>query len=243
MQIYVHNSFFNNYIKAISKKHTLDIVFDPPSSRNYFTYDSKGLSFINDSKNPKEALNIDFLKGKTGWRIKRAEHEGNLKKALGKTRDRLAIFDATAGLLTDTMIFLSLGHIVVAIEQSKIIFLLVQDAIRRAQSKIPFLDNLKFINANSVDLYERINTKFDIVYLDPMYPIVKKNIKKSGDLRSISAILELESMAGNENYIINNFMNFKYKKLILKRPLKSPKIYSNINYQVKGKTTRFDVYI
>ena len=82
------------------------------------------------------------MKGKTGWRIKRAEHEGNLKKALGKTRDRLAIFDATAGLLTDTMIFLSLGHIVVAIEQSKIIFLLVQDAIRRAQSKIPFLDNL-----------------------------------------------------------------------------------------------------
>ena len=76
-----------------------------------------------------------------------------------------------------------------------------------------------------------------------MYPVVKKNIKKSGDLRSIGSILEIESLVSDEDYLINNFINSEYKKLILKRPLKSKKIYSNINYQVKGKTTRFDVFI
>ncbi|MFL2717026.1 MAG: hypothetical protein ACJ0E9_00665 [Gammaproteobacteria bacterium] len=38
-------------------------------------------------------------------------------------------------------------------------------------------------------------------------------------------------------------MKYNYKKIIVKRPLKSEKKYSNINYQVKGKTTRFDIYI
>jgi 16S rRNA (guanine1516-N2)-methyltransferase len=38
-------------------------------------------------------------------------------------------------------------------------------------------------------------------------------------------------------------MKLDCKKLILKRPLKSKKIYSNINYQVKGSTTKFDIYI
>ncbi len=233
----------NNHVKEIIRKHGLEIVSNLSSSGYYFTYDSNGLSFITNINNTKEALNVNFLKGKTGWRIKRANHEGNLKKALGKSKDHLLIYDATAGLLTDTMIFLSLGHKVVAVEQSKIIYLLVEDAIRRAKNQLPCLNNLEFINANSIDLYGSIDTKFDVVYLDPMYPIAKKNLKKSGVLMSLSEILDFESLAGNEDYLINNFMNFEYKKLILKRPLKSKKVYSNINYQVKGKTTRFDIFL
>ncbi len=243
MEIYVDSLFLDNQVKKISRKYNLEIVNNPSTKGNYFTYDSKGLSFVYDSNYPKESLNINFLKGKTGWRIKRASHEGNLKKALGRSKDRMIIYDATAGLLTDTMIFLSLGHKVTAIEQSKIIYLLVKDAIYRAQYKIPFLNNLEFINANSIDYYKKIDTKFDAIYLDPMYPVVKKNIKKSGDLRSIGSILEIESLVSDEDYLINNFINSEYKKLILKRPLKSKKIYSTINYQVKGKTTRFDVFI
>ena len=33
------------------------------------------------------------------------------------------------------------------------------------------------------------------------------------------------------------------KKIILKRPIKSEKLCNNINYQIKGKSTRFDIYI
>ena len=43
--------------------------------------------------------------------------------------------------------------------------------------------------------------------------------------------------------MIEDFMNLKCKKIILKRPLKFRKNYSNINYQVLGKTTRFDIYL
>jgi 16S rRNA (guanine1516-N2)-methyltransferase len=76
-----------------------------------------------------------------------------------------------------------------------------------------------------------------------MYPILKKNVKKSGEISAIRSILEIEDLIDDEDNIITNFMKLDCKKLILKRPLKSKKIYSNINYQVKGSTTKFDIYI
>ena len=43
--------------------------------------------------------------------------------------------------------------------------------------------------------------------------------------------------------MIKKFLEYDHKKIILKRPLKFRKNYSNINYQVLGKTTRFDIYL
>ena len=43
--------------------------------------------------------------------------------------------------------------------------------------------------------------------------------------------------------LIADFMNLSYKKIIIKRPLKSENNYSNINYQIKGKTIRYDVFL
>ena len=55
--------------------------------------------------------------------------------------------------------------------------------------------------------------------------------------------MKLENLENNEDEFISSFMESNYKKIILKRPLKSKKNYSNINYQVIGKTTRFDIYL
>ena len=242
MQIYVDKIFLDNYVEEISTKFNYEIVFEKPHTKNYFIYDINGLSFILGINNTIKLINVNFMSGKLGWRLKRADHEGNLKKALGRTKNSLVIFDATAGLLSDSMIFLSLGHKVIAVEQSKIIFLLVDDAIKRAKNEIPFLKNINLVNANSLDIYKSSQEFFDIVYLDPMYPI-SKNIKKSGDIDSLRSILEIENILNEENSLINSFMEEDYQKLILKRPLKAKKLHSNINYQVKGKSTRFDIYL
>ena len=243
MQVYVSRGCLDKNIKNISEFLELGLVTALPTNKSYFEYDKDGLSFVGDSSNPRSLLHVDFLKGKLGWRLKRAQHEGNLKKALGKKDKKLFIFDATAGLLSDTMIFLSLGHKVVAVEQSKILFCLVNDAIQRARDKIPYLNNLQFLNDNSLLAYKKQNKVFDAIYLDPMYPIIKKSIKKRGSINNIKQILEIENLVSDEKEIIDIFMKFNYKKIIVKRPLKSEKKYSNINYQVKGKTTRFDIYI
>ena len=243
MQIYVKNKNIDQYLKEISNYLGSNIVFDVPKKNYYFVYDSNGLSFIKDANNPREILHVDFLKGAIGWRMKRVQHESNIKKALGKNLSQLEIFDATGGFLSDSIIFLSLGHKVMAVEQSKIIFSLVNDAILRAEQYFPVLKNLKFINDNSIEVYKRENREFDVIYLDPMYPEIKKNNKKNRNIEGIKKILKLENLWSKNDEIIDAFFKSSYKKIILKRPLKSKKNYSNINYQVIGKTTRFDIYI
>ena len=166
MQIYVSKGCLDKNVKNISEFLELNLVTTLPTNESYFQYDKDGLSFVGDSSNSRSPLHVDFLKGKLGWRLKRAQHEGNLKKALGKKDKKLFIFDATAGLLSDTMIFLSLGHKVVAVEQSKILFCLVNDAIQRAREKIPYLNNLEFLNDNSLLAYKKQNKVFDAIYLE-----------------------------------------------------------------------------
>ena len=138
MQIYVSRGCLDKNIKNISEFLELNLVTTLPTNESYFQYDKDGLSFVEDSSNPRSILHVDFLKGKLGWRLKRAQHEGNLKKALGKKDKKLFIFDA--------------------------------------------------------------------IYLDPMYPIIKKSTKKRGSINSIKQILEFENLLSNEKEIIDKFM-------------------------------------
>jgi 16S rRNA (guanine1516-N2)-methyltransferase len=187
-------------------------------------------------------LKPDFLKGSINYRLQRAQHEKHLKKAIGKNKEPQLILDGTAGLLSDTLILLSLGHKVIACEQSKYIYLLVSDAVRRAVGQLDFLENLILVNQNSIDVYLK-KENIDIVYLDPLFPQDKKQLKRSKSIYALRDILKLEKIATNDDKLFIKFNELKPKKIILKRPLKSEIIYNTPNYQVKGKSTRFDIYI
>ena len=56
--------------------------------------------------------------------------------------------------LIDTIIFLKLGHEVVACEQSKILYRLLDDAILRAKNEYNFFENLSFINSDSAKIID-----------------------------------------------------------------------------------------
>jgi len=83
----------------------------------------------------------------------------------------------------------------------------------------------------------------DVIYLDPMYPLKKKNALRSGSISDIKSILMLENIANFEDQVFFDFKKNKFKKIVLKRPIKSKIIDDSLNYQIKGKSTRFDVYI
>ena len=190
----------------------------------------------------KESLSFDFLKGRLFNRLKRIEHESLIKKAIGKNKAQLKIFDATAGSLIDTIIFLKLGHKVVACEQSKILYRLLNDAILRAKKEYDFFDNLSFINSDSAVIIDSYLDS-DIFYFDPMFEEVKQNIKRSGTLQKIGNVLSFEKLEDTSAQIFDHMLKKKYKKVIVKRPIKSNPLYEKINYQVKGKAIRYDVYV
>ena len=190
----------------------------------------------------KESLSFDFLKGRLFNRLKRIEHESLIKKAIGKNKVKLKIFDATAGSLIDSIIFLKLGHRVVACEQSKILYRLLDDAILRAKNEYNFFENLSFINSDSAKIVDS-HLDSDILYFDPMFKDIKQNIKRSGTLQKIGNLLSLERLEDTSQQIFNQMLKKKYKKIIVKRPIKSNPLHEKINYQVKGKAIRYDVYI
>ena len=57
MQIFVEQSYFDKNIKDVSEKSEIEIISKAPKCDSYFTYDSKGLSFIGNADNPKNFLN------------------------------------------------------------------------------------------------------------------------------------------------------------------------------------------
>ena len=205
----------------------------------YFFYKDNILHYkISD----KESLSFDFLKGRLFNRLKRIEHESLIKKAIGKNKAQLKIFDATAGSLIDTIIFLKLGHKVVACEQSKILYRLLNDAILRAKKEYDFFDNLSFINSNSAVIIDSYLDS-DIFYFDPMFEEIKQNTKRSGTLQKIGNVLSFEKLEDTSAQIFDHMLKKKYKKVIVKRPIKSNPLYEKINYQVKAKAIRYDVYV
>ena len=190
----------------------------------------------------KESLSFDFLKGRLFNRLKRVEHESLIKKAIGKNRTKLKIFDATAGSLMDTIIFLKLGHEVVACEQSKILIKLLSDGIVRAREEYSFFENLTLINEDSANIIE-LHKDSDIFYFDPMFNKTKRNLKRSGTLQKISNILIHEKLQDTSKDIFSSIQKSNFKKIIVKRPINSKPLDEKINYQVKGKSIRFDIYI
>ena len=200
-----------------------------------------GLSFFHPDARSTNKFRIDFESGSMAWRLKRANHEKLIKKALGKSDGPLKILDCTAGMLQDSLLFLTLGHHVTALEQSKILFYLLQDAIGRCEEKSIF-KNLSLIHTNACS-YAAKAQNFDVIYFDPMYPLTKKNALSSGQLEYISRVLETESIDNNTMQDFEVLQLIPAKKMVVKRPIKAKPFSTQVNYQVSGKTTMFDIYI
>ena len=207
----------------------------------HFYLSETGLSFFHPEARSRNKFHINFNSGSTGWRVKRADHEKLIKKALGKSEHPLNILDCTAGMLQDTLLFLSLGHQVTALEQSKILFHLLRDGISRSEDQNIF-KKLDLIHTNAC-FYAAQAKNFDVIYFDPMYPPTKKNALSSGRLDYISKILEVESIENNASKDFEVLQLIPARKMVVKRPIKVEPFSLQTNYQVSGKTTRFDIYI
>ena len=175
------------------------------------------------------------------WRLKRADHEKLIKKALGKSEQPQKILDCTAGLLQDSLLFLSLGHEVTAVEQSNILFNLLEDGIKQSKENEIF-SRLTLVNANACS-FVREAREFDVIYFDPMFPPSKKTALRSAQIEYLAKILEHESIKNNPKEEFQLLQSMSVNKLIVKRPINASPFGEGINYQVKGKTIRFDIYI
>jgi len=173
----------------------------------------------------------------------RLQHE-MLVRAIKSNEESLKAIDATAGMGEDAFLIAAYGYDVTLYEQNPIIAVLLKDAIRRAK-KNPILKDIvgrmHVVNENSIDYMSGNLDEVDVIYLDPMFP----SRQKSGLInKKLQLIQKLEPPCSTEKDLFEAAIKSGAKKIIVKRPLKSPHLAGRTpNYMLNGKAIRYDCYI
>lgn len=231
------------YIKQLQDQFALELVETKPSDKDfYLSFVDAKLSLITPADHKLKPIHVDFLSGKTAYRLERPEHSATqLAKALGLHKHKNpSIIDATAGFGNDGLLMAALGAKVTLIERNPIMAALLFDGLKRAQAKFQaILDNIDFMHTDSLDYIKKHSA--DIIYLDPMYPERNKSALGKGSLRVLKEVVGDDLDAGD---LLLASIKSASKRVVVKRPKAAPKL-AELEPQMSmiGKSTRFDVYL
>lgn len=146
-----------------------------------------------------------------------------------------AVLDATAGLGRDSYALAALGCEVTAVERSPILAALLRDGLARAQGD-PAVARIRFVEGDAAAAMAE--GRYEVVYLDPMFPERRKSAKVKKEMQYMQALLSHED--GSE--LLQPALQCATRRVVVKRPAHAPLLKANPTHQYKGKTVRFDVY-
>ena len=189
-------------------------------------------------------FSIDFLSNEITRRKNQLGLNQEIAKAIGIKKDyKPAVLDTTAGLGRDSFMLASLGCNITMLERNPVIFLLLQnglDIAKENEETRTIIERMTLVNANSIDFLKNDLENFDVIYIDPMFPKSKKSRLVKKDMQIFREIVgdDLDS-----SELLKLALKQKVKRIVVKRMINSENI-ANIkpNFEIKGKTTRFDVY-
>jgi hypothetical protein len=158
-----------------------------------------------------------------------------LRRAMG--RGSKSVIDATTGFGQDTFHLARLGFKVVAVERCLPIALLLQDALSRIQNDA-LRASIHLLIADSRMTLR--TTRADVVYMDPMFD----PHDTSRSLPRKHMVLA-RAMAGDDRDAgeLLDIARHRFRRVVVKRPDKSPPLSEGVHHHHRGKTVRYDVYV
>lgn len=244
VKLYVESSEYNEEAKFIANKLKIDIIDGKDSINDdnlILNIGSNGLFLINKNM----ILHGDFTKNIKRLITGKIQSELLIKaaKIKGKKENLIAV-DATAGLGEDSLLLATAGFKVYLYENNPIIALLLKDTIERAK-KVSELEEIvcrmEVIEADSIKAMQELDSKPDVVLLDPMFPERKKSalVKKKFQLLHF-----IESPCTDEEEMLEAAILAKPHKIVIKRPLKGEWLANRKpDYSLKGKSIRYDCIV
>ncbi len=208
-------------------------------------YAAEGLCLIGLQRQNAGTLLVDFNSAPMRRRTMESLHSQAIGKAIGAGKHRhLKILDGTAGFATDSFLMATAGYKVTALERSKFVYALVEDAFARAGAG----------SRHAPSAFQRFSYKlsdflefsvapgrFDVVYLDPMFPDKKRSAKSK---KSMDFLQQLLSAPSNEADLLNHALGLASMRVVVKRGRHSPFLAgTRPDVQFSGKSNRFDVYM
>ena len=192
-------------------------------------------------------ISVDFASGKHIHRLQSSEKFGQpLARAVGARPDNLpTVLDATAGLGKDAFVIASLGCTVVMIEQSTVVWAMLQDALSRATTHpllTPIVERITLHHADSVVWLNQLDKadKPDVIYLDPMYPPRSKSAAVKKEMQVLQALL---SEPPPFDQLLETAISTATRRVVVKRPKGSPhSVVCRPSGSVQSPNTRYDIY-
>ena len=195
------------------------------------------------------SIYVDFIEGTLAHREKHGGGKGQaIAKAIGlKKLKNPTVIDATAGLAGDAYVLACLGCQLTLIEQSPVLFTLIEDGIKRAllsenhEHSIGNFVNL--VNSNSQLYLKGLDeqSKPDVIYIDPMYPDRKKSALVKKDMQILHKLI---GKAEDETDLVNLALECAKRRVVVKRPIHAEPITgTRPTMEITSKKTRYDVYV
>ncbi len=190
----------------------------------------------------------EFVTGRAGYRRLHAGKEVLLKAVGFHKNQPPSVLDATGGMGRDSFLMASHGCRVHMFERNRIVAAMLEDGLRRA-SRHPDTrpaaerihlstgDSLRFLRDSA-----RPGAKYDVVYLDPMFPQRKKSALVKKEMQILNRLLGHETDAEE---LLGEALSATGKRVVVKRPKTAPPLAgsSTPSHSLGSKTTRFDVYM
>lgn len=193
-------------------------------------YSTEGLGFHDGEL----LLHLDFSSAHYKFYKSAGAKKEPILRAIGKIKEGDYLFDATAGTGRDALFFSQAGYRVVACERSPLMYLLLNDALRRSTA-VPFTLNF----GDSSGVIAALREKPAVAYVDPMFPEQKKS---SLPRKEMQILRRWADDHYGEGLVLGCLEHVK-ERVVVKRPLKGEPLYPNPGHSVPGKLVRFDVYL
>lgn len=227
--------------EALSKKYGFGIIASAEEADGlYLTYEGDALTLTDGE------LSVcgDFTKLEKRLSTKNLATEALVKAATIKGQKSVTVIDATAGLGEDSLLLAAAGMEVHMFEYDRVIFALLEDAVRRAAdipALRPAISRMRLHFENSVEAMQSGSYGADAVFLDPMFPERQKSalIKKKFQL-----LQKLESPCEDGEALFSAALAVKPKRIIVKRPQKGERLTDKKpSFVIEGSSVRYDCYL
>lgn len=204
------------------------------------------LQLLETGKKSAKGIWVDFC---SGTQAHRRRYGGGKKQAIAKAigipnaTHPLQVLDLTAGLGKDAFVLATLGCQVTLLERSAVIFSLLEDGLNRA-AQDPAIANIvarmSLHYTDAADFMRQSSQRWDVIYLDPMFPHKKKTASAKKEMQYLQSILSMDTDAGS-------LLPLALKKAHYRVVVKRARISCYLNnttpcYQLKGTSSRFDIY-
>lgn len=211
-------------------------------SRFKLLKDKEGL-FLEDRFSKQNPLRIDFQSQEFRHRLTHAGKKSELVARAVKARAGLRVLDCTGGLGREGFLLAYLGCEVTMVERSKTLGAMLKDALTRAQRVTELTataGRLKIINQDAREFLASAG-RYDVVYIDPMFPGREKSALVKGEMQLLQIFLGQDEDATS---LVVGAIESGSPRVVVKRPAAGAwDAPGKPDHVFGGKASRFEVFL